>query len=380
MTSSFNANADYISTQYVDQNELEQNSVEAQTQHVSELSLPVSFKNYWYIACQSHQLKANQTFACSILDEWIVLFRDQHGHPVAFQDRCPHRNYKLSKGTVQDGKLQCPYHGWTFDKTAEVVAIPCEGENYKRLKSRCVKKYEVMELDDFLFVRLEKHPELDTMPFRTPMYQQPGHRTIRLFNIFENNVTNCAENYVDVPHTVFVHPGIFRVSRQEKINAHVERRDGSVIVDFENETNNIGWFSFFLNPNKDPIKHRDSFHSPNVTSVEYHFGPNKSFYISSHCTPVNEGLTYVYTDLTYRFGIFNWLAGPIVKFQGQGVIDQDIEALKTQMEVIAKYGTHFSHSKTDVVHLYIESLRDAIAKGQDPRSLAPKQSTFEFWI
>lgn len=341
---------------------------------------PVSYKNYWYIACQSHELKADKPLGVSILDEWIALFRGRDGQPIAFQDRCPHRNFKLSQGYVKDGLLQCPYHGWTFDQSAEVVAIPCEGPNFKRLKSRCAKKYEAMELDDFIYVRLEAHPEINDPPFRMPHYGEKGYRTVRLFNKFANNVTNCAENYVDVPHTVFVHDKIFRVSRDEKVEATVERKDGSVFIDYRNETDNMGWFSFFLNPKKEPIVHRDSFHTPNVTSVEYLFSATKSFYISSHVTPVNDKLSYVYTDLTYRFGIFNPFAGPIVKFQGQSVIDQDIEVLDTQMEVIAKYGQRFSHSSADIVHIYIESLREAIARGEDPRKLSYQKKDFEFWI
>lgn len=341
---------------------------------------PVSFKHYWYVACQSHELKANQAIQRTILDEWIALFRDEDGKPVALQDRCPHRNYKLSEGYVKDGLLQCPYHGWTYDKTATVVAIPSESKDFKQLKSRCAKKFEAMELDDFIYVRLERHPELDDPPFRMPHYKEPGFKTVRLFNVFHNDVTNCAENYVDVPHTVFVHDKIFRVARDEKVEATVTRKDGSVVVDYRNETDNMGWFSWFLNPKKGPIVHRDSFHSPNVTSVEYIFSPGKTFYISSHCTPVSDSLTHVYTDLTFQFGIFNLVAGPIVKYQGQSVIDQDIVALDTQMEVIRKYGVNFSHSKADIVHIFIESLRQAIAKGENPKSLSLQVKDFEFWI
>lgn len=343
-------------------------------------TVPVSFKHYWYVVCQSHELKADKPIQRTLLDEWIALFRDEDGKPVALQDRCPHRNYKLSEGYVKDGLLQCPYHGWTFDKSAEVVAIPSESRDFKKLKSRCAKKFEAMELDDFIYVRLEKHPEIDDPPFRMPHYGEQGFKTVRLFNIFKNDVTNCAENYVDVPHTVFVHDKIFRVARDEKVEATVTRKDGSVIVEYRNETDNMGWFSWFLNPKKEPIVHRDAFHSPNITSVEYVFSPGKTFYISSHCTPVSDNLTYVYTDLTFQFGIFNLFAGPIVKYQGQSVIDQDIVALDTQMEVIQKYGVNFSHSRADIVHIFIESLRHAIAKGENPKSLSAQVKDFEFWI
>lgn len=340
----------------------------------------ISFRHYWYVVCRADELKPGRAIQRTLLDEWIALFRDEQGQAVALQDRCPHRNYKLSEGRVRQGRLQCPYHGWTFDASGEVVAIPSEGEDFRRLKSRCAKRFETLELDDFVYVRLERHPDVDAPPFRLPHYRQPGYKTVRLFNIFHNDVTNCAENYVDVPHTVFVHDKIFRVSRGEKVQATVTRKDGSVVVEYRNETDNMGWFSWFLNPTKQPIVHRDAFHSPNVTSVEYLFSPGKSFYISSHCTPVSERETWVYTDLTFQFGFFNLFAGPIVRYQGQSVIDQDIVALNTQMEVIQKYGVSFSHARADIVHIFIESLRHAIAKGENPRALSPQVKDFDFWI
>lgn len=351
-----------------------------QVQEQEHSAQPVSFRHYWYIACQSHELKPGQVIQREILNEWIALFRNAKGRPVALQDRCPHRNYKLSRGRVYNGQLQCTYHGWIFDDQGQVVAIPSESPSFKPLKSRCAHRFDVLEQDDLIYVRLESHPDIQDPPLRMPHYKEKGYRTQRLFNVFRNNVTNCAENYVDVPHTVFVHNGIFRVSRNEKIAATVLRKEGYVAVDYHNETNNMGWFSFFLNPGKQKIIHRDFFFAPNVTHVEYIFPPDKEFYITSHCTPVNDHLTHVYTDLTYRFGIFNIFAGPIVRFQGQSVINQDIAVLDTQMEVIQKYGERFSHASADIVHILIESLRNAIAKGQNPRTLSEQRHDFEFWI
>lgn len=356
-------------------------STESSIESAATATEPVTHQHFWYIACQSHELSAKKPIQRTILDEWVVLFRDENGEPVALQDRCPHRNFKLSEGYVQQGQLQCAYHGWIFDKSGELVGIPSESQDFKPRKSRCAKRFDVLEQDDFIYVRLAKHPDIDELPFAMPHYKEKGYKTVRLFNIFENDVTNCAENYVDVPHTVFVHDKIFRVSRDEKVDATVVRKNGSVYIEYRNETDNMGWFSFFLNPKKEPIIHRDAFHSPNVTSVEYIFSPGKSFYISSHCTPVNDTLTYVYTDLTYQFGpLFNWCAGPIVRYQGQSVIDQDIKVLNTQMEVIQKYGVKFSHSNADIVHILIESLRHAIDRGKNPYALSEQSHDFRFWI
>lgn len=347
---------------------------------MSTLENEINFRNFWYIACQSHELDNLSPIHRTILDEWIVLFRDEKGTVQAFQDRCIHRNFQLSKGHIVNGQLQCPYHGWTYDSTGVVTNIPAEGEDFKKTNSRCVTKYDCTEIDDLIYVRLENNTSLETSPFRMPHYNEPQYKTVRLFNVFKNNVTNCAENYVDVPHTVFVHDEIFRESRQEIVEAEVTRKNGTVRVEYLKETNNLGWFSWFLNPSGNEIKHVDYFYNPNVTSVEYIFSPGREFFITSQSIPVSEWETHVYTDLTFNFGIWNFLAAPIVKYQGQSVIDQDIEVLNNQSLVMKKYGEHFSNSKADIVHVLIESIRNAITKGHDPKSLPEKTHKFKFWI
>ena len=258
--------------------------------------------------------------------------------------------------------------------------FPLEGPAQKQLPSRKAVHFDCIEQDDFIYLRLATNPTIDVTPFRMPHYGEAGYKTVRLFNIFKNNVTNCAENYVDVPHTLFVHDEIFRVSKQEKVEATCWRENGTVKIDYRNETDNLGWFSWFLNPKGTPIEHRDYFHMPNVTSVEYVFSPGRKFYITSQSVPVNDQLTHVYTDLTFKFGLWNFLAAPIVKYQGQAVIDQDIEVLDNQMKVIEKYGADFNNSKADIVHVFIESICEEIEKGRDPRCLKPREQEFEFWV
>lgn len=339
----------------------------------------MNYKNYWYIVAQSQELKANQVIHRTLLDEWLALFRDEKGNVVALQDRCIHRNSQLSRGQVRNGQLQCGYHGWVFDGQGKLVHIPSEGEGSKKVGNRCAVRYQVKEQDDLIFVCLDYREELGLTPFRMPHYGDQGYETVRLFNIFHNSVLNCAENYVDVPHTVFVHDKIFRVQLNQKVEAEVVRTGSEVHVDYQGEDSNLGWFSWFLNPSKAPIVHRDSFYGPNITSVYYGFG-KKEFWITSQSIPVSDTLTHVYTDLTYKFGFFNKLARPIVRYQGQSVIDQDIEALNNQMKVIEKYGMNFSNSTADIIHVYIESIREAIEKGEDPRLLAEKKNKIEFWI
>src|SRR3954470_8283548 len=58
---------------------------------------------------------------------YVVVRLRPGGEVSAFPDRCPHRLVPLAAGTVVDGRLQCPYHGWRFDAEGRCVAIPSLG-------------------------------------------------------------------------------------------------------------------------------------------------------------------------------------------------------------------------------------------------------------
>lgn len=56
----------------------------------------------------------------------LAVYRDLSGAVRAVADRCPHRRLPLSMGRLtEDGSIQCPYHGWSFDgATGRCTAIP----------------------------------------------------------------------------------------------------------------------------------------------------------------------------------------------------------------------------------------------------------------
>ncbi len=43
----------------------------------------------------------------------LVILRTET-RTVAYEDACPHASWPLSEGTLHDGVLECPGHGWEF--------------------------------------------------------------------------------------------------------------------------------------------------------------------------------------------------------------------------------------------------------------------------
>ncbi len=339
----------------------------------------MKFTDFWYVVALSNQLKPDRVLSCTVLDEWLAVFRDERGQPVALRDRCAHRNSRLSTGKVCQGRLQCPYHGWIYDSEGKVVAIPAEGDNFQDSAFRCTPRYDTCERDGYVYVRLAT-PTTEFDPFPMPYYGEPQWETVRVINRFRNNVTNCAENFIDIPHTAFVHPGIFRTTRHQQIAMTVERKQGSVFVEYENENTNLGWYARFLNPSGDRIQHTDSFHMPNITSVEYNLGRDRRIFITSQSVPESHDSTLVYTDVTYNYGIWNQIARPFIYWTAQHIINQDIKILGIQQDAIDKYGQQFMHTPADTIHVFVESIRKAIENGEDPRILPDRSVKVDFWV
>ena len=58
---------------------------------------------------------------------YVVVRLRAGGEVSAFPSRCPHRLVPLAAGSVVDGRLQCPAHGWRFDGEGRCVDIPSLG-------------------------------------------------------------------------------------------------------------------------------------------------------------------------------------------------------------------------------------------------------------
>ncbi|MGB3533209.1 MAG: aromatic ring-hydroxylating dioxygenase subunit alpha [Microcoleaceae cyanobacterium] len=337
----------------------------------------MKFDDFWYIVALSQQLKPGKVLSRTLLGEWLVIFRDPEGKPVALRDRCMHRNSPLSRGQVNTGQIQCPYHGWVYDRNGKVVSIPAEGDNFKPLNCQA-KSYQTREEDDYIYVKLSDCNQFN--PIKMSHYRQPGWETVRVINRFHNNITNCVENFINIPHTVTVHPGIFRTPKKQKLKMTVERKNGEVFVEYIQETNNLGWYTKFLNPKGLEIKHTDSFYMPNITKVEYNLGENRKLLITSQSIPETQDKTLVYTDVTYNYGIWNKIARPFIYWTAQHIINQDVKILNFQQEAIKKYGTDFVHTPSDIIYTFVNSIIHKIEQGEEPSQLKNQTVDVSFWV
>jgi vanillate O-demethylase monooxygenase subunit len=107
-------------------------------------------KNCWYVAAASHEL-SHSLLARQILGQPVVLYRKMDGHPVALEDRCPHRFYPLSAGALSGDEIVCGYHGLRFDCAGACKHVPGQ----KRVPGGArVESYPVAEKWRFVWIWL----------------------------------------------------------------------------------------------------------------------------------------------------------------------------------------------------------------------------------
>lgn len=78
----------------------------------------------WFPVARAQDV-ADEPIGAALLGVRLVVARGRDGYVVA-TDRCPHRGTRLSLGTVRDGDIQCPYHGWRFASDGRCTLVPSQ--------------------------------------------------------------------------------------------------------------------------------------------------------------------------------------------------------------------------------------------------------------
>ncbi|MCY7381842.1 MAG: aromatic ring-hydroxylating dioxygenase subunit alpha [Microcoleus sp. CAN_BIN18] len=122
-------------------------SATGQKTHIRELS--INFEQ-WYTVARSTEVQS-QPRAVILWHRAIVLFRDSAGKINALEDRCPHRQVKLSHGKIKGDLIECAYHGWRLNASGECAEVDYLAENQK-LPNCKIRSYPVKEQNGFIWL------------------------------------------------------------------------------------------------------------------------------------------------------------------------------------------------------------------------------------
>lgn len=335
--------------------------------HFSVVRLPEA----WFVACRSTELKG-RPIGRTVQGVPLVLFRGTDGRPSAFLDRCPHRNVPLSEGKVTDGLLQCPYHGWRFDTGGACRMIPGLVGSPDG-KARRAVTYATAEQDGFVWVWSAADVQPTEAPYKIPFVDDARYTTVRRHYAVNATVHAVIENALDVPHTAFLHGGLFRTARKEnEIEVIVRRYADRAEAEYVGEPRPRGIVGKILAPSGGVVQHFDRFLLPSIAQVEYRLGEASHLVATSMVTPVTDFSSILYAAVTFRLPLPHWLIGPFLTPVATHIFHQDAKILRMQTETIRRFGgEQYAFTEIDVLGPQILRLLLQAQRGERPPKDAP---------
>ncbi len=330
-------------------------------------------RDSWYPACTSRALGKRKPLAIELMGSPLVVFRDGRGNPGVLVDRCPHRNAPLSMGRVEQGALECGYHGWRFDGRGGCVVIP--GLDTDVSERRGAGWHAARERDGMVWFWSEPEEEPVGEPFRLPDLG-PGARQVVLTYDIDATMHAAIENTLDVPHTAFLHRGLLRGAEPNQITAKRRALPGGVEVQYFGEPLGIG---FLRAKGGATLEHYDRFFLPCVAQVEYRAGPWLHIVNSVLHLPLDAFRTRAWFVLRANSDrLPTRVVEAVIRVQGPHVARQDIKVLGRQTATVRRFGgEQYSSTDLDLFGNAIwRLLRHAEKNGGEAPTIEPKEVTF----
>ncbi|MGB3692929.1 MAG: aromatic ring-hydroxylating dioxygenase subunit alpha [Spirulinaceae cyanobacterium] len=154
--------------------------------------------NHWYVVASAKEVQ-EKPLGVTLWQQAIVLYRDETGVVRGLEDRCPHRQVKLSHGQVKGENLECAYHGWQFDSGGNCAEVPYLGTQQK-LPSCKIRSYPVQELHGFIWLFLGENDPESVTPLGLPEWQNLNYiATVSVIDC-QAHFSYLIENLMDMYH------------------------------------------------------------------------------------------------------------------------------------------------------------------------------------
>jgi len=190
-------------------------------------------RRFWYPVMPSARL-GEEPLPFTLLGVDIVLWRPAGGEIACLRDRCCHRTAKLSLGYLEEGRLVCGYHGWTYRADGVCVRIPQRANPGNVSDSVRVPAYRVAERYGYVWVALDE-PLTDI-----PDFAEAGDPRFRQVDQFYEpwaiGAFRLMENSFDASHVAFVHRKTFGNQERARTDGHRDLRQRPYGFDAVNET------------------------------------------------------------------------------------------------------------------------------------------------
>lgn len=337
--------------------------------------------NFWYPVGYVGDLDAGEVMEVTFWGKDFAVFRGSDGQVRAIENRCAHRQLKLTGGEVRGCQLVCPYHGWTFDGDGKLVDIPHELFE-KKMPAIRLPDYAVRERYGLIWlfpgdraradsVAMPEIPELeggDAWACVPVDFTWQAHHSMII-----DNVSDFTHAYLHRKYEPFRNPKLTKIE--------VDEDDDKIYVEYDTEVGAGKIYSHFV-----PKRDANTNHM-RLCYAYPHQWSNTDDWIKHWCfvLPIDERTTRSFFLFYYKqlkipltnIGIPRWLMEPVLEIANRilmrPLLEEDGEAVEAEQ---VGYERHFDAPIAELNPAVHEFQRLTIRKWEEylaEREREPKQ-------
>lgn len=172
-------------------------------------------RNWMYAGAVTEVAEPGDFFTKEIGSDCVVVARDESGELRAFHNVCPHRGSRVvDEDAGSTRKLQCPYHGWTFDLDGTLYSAPnFDGDDALDPAANSLQRVAVETWGPMVFVNLGGDPQplssaLDDLPETLAGFELDEFEYVDAYEYeIASNWKVYVDNYIECDHCDLNHAG-----------------------------------------------------------------------------------------------------------------------------------------------------------------------------
>jgi phenylpropionate dioxygenase-like ring-hydroxylating dioxygenase large terminal subunit len=330
------------------------------------IAYPETIRNSWLPVCAVQELK-KKPLRRLLHGQPLVIFHGKHG-PAILRDRCPHRNVPLSNGTVEDGAIVCPYHGWAFEGDGTCSKLP-GSEPSARL---CAEAMPVLVMNGLIFTNTGAKP-LDFVPLPYPINDESFDHHVWPTQ-YRGSLIDGMENLLDPAHPHLMHPRIVGHNPQ-RIRVEVERRTFANAVEctYNESERRRGWLPALLEGQR--LKGVGRFFAPTTCQLAFMGKTAPKLFITAIFSPQTLDNIQAIAIFSTPKGFWPaWIKGKAMVYFHDQIIKQDQAMIKAQLENLQAFGApKYKQGPMDF-------MKPAMVKLMNGESLETSEERFTCWL
>jgi phenylpropionate dioxygenase-like ring-hydroxylating dioxygenase large terminal subunit len=330
------------------------------------IAYPEAIHNSWLPVCSAKEL-GKKPLRRLLHGLPLVIFNGKNG-PAILRDRCPHRNVPLSNGTVKNGAIVCPYHGWAFEADGTCSKLPGSEPSEKL----CAEAMPVKVQNDLIFTNGGSAPR-DFVPLPFPVGDETYDHHVWPTK-YRGSLIDGMENLLDPAHPHSMHPRIVGRNSQ-RVRVEVERNEyeNHVECTYHESERKRGWLPALLEGQR--LKGVGRFFAPTTCQLAFVGKTAQKLFITAVYSPqTRNDIQAIAIFSTPKGWLPGWLKGMAMVYFHDQIIRQDQAMIKAQLQNLEAFGApQYKQGPLDFI-------KPAMIKLMNGESLTPNQQRFTCWL